>query len=345
MASIHAGAPEDWDMWIARHSDRAGFRQSTGWAAVASVLNATKFYFLDVREGGERLAGVMAGHVPLAVSVRRPMTRAFLRTIGRGGGTLEIGNGPVLAGAMTGIAFNKLLETVDSLAARLGVSEIRVTNAPPPLSGDMETRSGMAGFGYQPQEWRTALIDLTRSESDLHRRIRQAARKGIRKAREAGLTVDVFSAAGTAALAALFQARLAAGDRKKPVYDRIVATLRADAAGAYRFFVAHNPALGIVAALGTCRFDGTASEIASLRGVAKAAQRLPAQDLLHWEAFRHHRALGDVCFDLAGYSPAPRDAKEAGIRRFKEKWCGVEQTTWNFSKTLRPDIWNAFRLH
>ena len=54
------------------------------------------------------------------------------------------------------------------------------------------------------------------------------------------------------------------------------------------------------------------------------ACNLPAQDLLHWAAFQRHKNAGDRWFNLAGYSPAPINAKEDGIRRFKAKWGGRE---------------------
>ncbi len=62
----------------------------------------------------------------------------------------------------------------------------------------------------------------------------------------------------------------------------------------------------------------------------------PAQDLLHWEDFSNHKAAGDTTFNLAGFNPAPTDAKEAGIRRFKEKWGGRIVEVPQFEREKAP---------
>ncbi len=90
----------------------------------------------------------------------------------------------------------------------------------------------------------------------------------------------------------------------------------------YRFFVAQAPEGSVLATLGTYRFNGMATEIMSARSALAIERRVPAQDLLHWEVFRAHKALGDTRFNLAGFSPRPETAREAGIKRFKEKWGG-----------------------
>jgi hypothetical protein len=335
-AIVHDRAPDDWDAWLSRHRDQAGFLQCTGWAAVASALNATNFYFLEVRNGDTRNAAALAGHVPLSASVRRWPARAVERVLGRGGGMLDLGDGPVLENILDEGVLRALLETIDSLSARLGVDEIRFAGIRPASVFTMESmRALMVRFGYEPREWRSAVVDLAQGDDKLLKSVRQAARKGIRKCRELGIAVEVFAAAEAGALDSLFEAEFGRIDRRNPTYGRIIATLKADVAGAYRFFVARKPDRGIVAVLGSYRLNGTATEITSLRSADKAAQRFPAQDLLHWEAFRHYRSLGDTRFDLAGYNPNPRNAKEEGIRRFKQKWGGTEHVTWSFVKDLR----------
>jgi hypothetical protein len=89
--------------------------------------------------------------------------------------------------------------------------------------------------------------------------------------------------------------------------------------GVYTWFVALDESGDPVGTLGTYRHAGVATEVMSARDPGFA---LPSQDLLHWEVIRHHRDAGDQLFDLAGFAPEPADPKEAGIRRFKEKWGG-----------------------
>ena len=56
-----------------------------------------------------------------------------------------------------------------------------------------------------------------------------------------------------------------------------------------------------------------------------------------------HKRAGDRYFNLAGYSPAPANEKEAGIRRFKEKWGGDERSVPTFTWTREPPLLRGYR--
>ena len=88
--------------------------------------------------------------------------------------------------------------------------------------------------------------------------------------------------------------------------------------------------------MGTRRWNGIATEIYSERTIRARAEKFPVQDLLHWRAFVAHRECGDRWFDLAGFNPEPVDAKEEGIRAFKEKWHGRRVDLFLFEKGSPP---------
>lgn len=83
-------------------------------------------------------------------------------------------------------------------------------------------------------------------------------------------------------------------------------------------------------------FNGVATEIASGTMPLAYELKLPAQDLLHWEMMLEAKRLGAHTFDLAGVAPLPRNSKEEGIRRFKEKWGGRYVEYYTYRKGLIP---------
>jgi hypothetical protein len=104
----------------------------------------------------------------------------------------------------------------------------------------------------------------------------------------------------------------------------------------FRFWEVTSPSGEALATLGTYRFNGLATEVMSARTSRGIELGLPAQDLAHFEAMRWHGAAGDALFDLAGFSASPSTAKEAGIRRYKEKWGGRLVETSHYVWCERP---------
>jgi lipid II:glycine glycyltransferase (peptidoglycan interpeptide bridge formation enzyme) len=80
-------------------------------------------------------------------------------------------------------------------------------------------------------------------------------------------------------------------------------------------------------------FNGVATETASALTAHAYSQKIPAQDLLHWEMMLEAKRMGCHTFNLAGVSPNPIDPKSEGIRRFKEKWGGTFFEYTRFERT------------
>jgi hypothetical protein len=324
-AAFGAPPPGDWDEWLVACGPEAGFLQTSSWARMMHARLCAVSYVLTVEHAGARLAGALVSHVPAGMASRDWLRRGKAWVEGRGNGELICLHGPVLLNGDKREALAALLAQVDALRARVGVGQVYFSGQPVLADwGDARAiASVFSRFRYREVPWLTSVVDLTQPEEKLLAGFKHAARKGIRKCVEAGLSV-----------------RAAQGydEYRRDFYDPYIESLgtgpRPMSPGDrrwwqsggrhYRFLVAKDGAGAVHATLGTYAFNGVATEVWSGRTAAGQKANVPAGDLLHWEAFRIHKAAGDKWFNLAGFSPEPRDAKEAGIRRFKEKWGGRE---------------------
>lgn len=343
--------PADWDAWLVARGRDAGFCQTTVRSRILHARRGAVSYVLCVERDGVRVAGATLNHVLPSE------TRATLFDYGkawlamRGKGDLACVEGPVLAADDKPQALADLLVQVDALAARLGVRHIQFLGKPAMADwgDDAAVAAAFRRFGYREKPWLTSVVDLTASEERLFAGFRHAARKGVRKCIEAGLRVDVVHDAGAFRRDFYdpYVASLVTRAGTLPAASTSAAWWESDTRRYYRFLVAKDSSDTVHATLGTYAFNGVATEIMSGRTLAGRTANLPAQDLLHWEAFRIHKAAGDKWFNLAGYSADPRDAKEAGIRRFKEKWGGREIAVPQFTRGDSPvaaSIAGALRL-
>lgn len=339
MSEVTARLPLDWDFWLAEQGVASGFCQTTAWARIHAAVNGAASYVLSVNRGGKRVAGALVSLRPagtidsLSKRLRRQMS-------GNASGVLECFEGPVLTDGVSFDDVDALLTEVRELAQQLGTKVVRFSG-PPPLArwaGDASIGNAFRGFGYSETPWLTCVVDLTNSEDVLLSQLRQAARKGIRKSKDAKLFVricDSFDDYEKIFCTAYYETSIAP--------QQLDGFWQADCGRAYRFFVVQDESGAVHATLGTYRYQGVATEILSRRTAIGQTRNFPAQDLLHWEAMLYHKSIGDSFFNFAGYSPAPTDDKEAGIRRFKEKWGGEERSVPIFTWVHTPPLMRAGR--
>ena len=341
-ARVIQGIPNDWDEWLTTRETDAGFHQSSAWAEITAALNDAKSYVLTVEDGRNRVGGMLVSLRPAKYRSWAHLGRTWI--MGRGRGVLECLGGPLLGGADPAATLANLLEQFDRLARALGIGYLRFTTVPP---ADWVTNPNIAEvfgrFNYRLEPWLTSIVDLSPSESELHRNIRQSARKGIRKSREADLSVVLCRTLDDYVqdFCKPYHEAVAADGRWRPEGAREAQRWLIDRGRHYRFFVVKDGTGTVHATLGTMSYNGMATEILSTRTLAGRQTNLPAQDLLHWEVMLAHRTAGDRYFNLAGYRAMPRDDKEAGIRRFKEKWGGREVPYPEFIRGDRPFLVRA----
>lgn len=317
--------PDHWTRFVSAHGHDAGFLQTAAWARIEAAANGATHRVIDVPGPS---GGVRAGAL---VSIHRVSRR--LRGLPLPPDVvITCGDGPVFS-SRDPAGLREVLVAIDATAASLRATAVRMRGLPP-AGGRAETPELVATFrelGYQVSRWATSLVALD-GDAEMHARLKPAARKAIRRAREAGVVVrrcetrDEF-------------ARWFVGPyshwtaREDSFIAQTLAMWDADDDRAYQYFVAFLDGRPI-ATLGTYRWNGVATEIMSGRA-PDAPPAVPAQDLIHWEAFRSQRELGDRLFDLAGYNPEPSSAKEQGIQRFKRKWGGDEVGVAMFEQ-VRP---------
>jgi hypothetical protein len=292
---------ESWDAWLAKQGGDAGFLQTGRWAAISHAVNGTEAQLIVVP--GDEPAMPTAGALLLLVRSERGLE-------------LVCHEGPVLPMSSAEDALDTLLEEIGQFAAGVGAVTVRFTGGPP--TADWLRASWVtAAFerqGYRCRPWETSLVDVGRSDEELMSSVRQAARKAVRRCHELGITVVECRTLSDYEQLYLDPHRLPhEGGRELWAID---------GGEHYRFFSALDPGGVVLATLGSYRFNGVATEIESRRTTAGLDHRAPAQDLLHWELFRAHRDDGDALVNLAGFAANPSNSKEAGIRRFKEKWGG-----------------------
>lgn len=338
--------PPDWDEWLASQGNQAGFCQTSMWARIHSAVNAAMSYAVSVDRDGARVAGALLSLRPAGLKNTNMMKRVRSHIAGSASGTLECFEGPVLPMGHVQDTLADVLSQVNALAKRLGVNHVRFAGAPvlSPWAGSEDASLIFQECGYLETQWLTSVVDLTPDEDILRRNLKQAARKGIRKSQEAGLSVKLCESqdefVGTFCKAYYEDADIA---DEISIASRNEAFWQADSERSYRFFVVQDSSGNVHAALGTYSYNGVATEILSGRTAFGKSSNLPAQDLLHWESMLHHKSEGDRHFNLAGYSPNPVNEKELGIRRFKEKWGGREIAVPAFVRSREPGYVRAGR--
>jgi hypothetical protein len=338
-ADGEAGDLRDWDKWLVSQEGRAGFCQTSDWARIHAAANGAISSVVSVNVNGARVAGALVSLRPSIRDDTGLAQRWRLRIAGKAGGTLECFEGPVLPAHNVQGCLEDILSQVTELARRLGINHVHFAGAPvlAPWAGSKGASVVFQEFGYEETIWLTSVVDLTSDEETLRRNLKQAARKGIRKSLEGGLivkhckTFDEFI--GTFCKA--YYETADAGE-KHSVVSRGEALWLADEGRHYRFFVIEDSGGNIHATLGTYRYQGVVTEIMSGRTSFGRSSSLPAQDLLHWETMVRHKRGGDRYFNLAGFSPNPVNEKEAGIRRFKEKWGGREISVPSYTWSREP---------
>lgn len=69
--------------------------------------------------------------------------------------------------------------------------------------------------------------------------------------------------------------------------------------------------------------------------------KIYAGDLIKWKLIEWCKNHSIKLYDFAGVAPNPKNKKEMGIKRYKEKWGGhyIEYRVWHKSLSYRYDIW------
>lgn len=285
-------------------SPYAAYQQSRGWAAVAPRAGRHDFLFWMARSG-ERVVA--------AAVIRRTILSPgrWLATIQRG---------PVVHRAHDlGLALPGMIEALGEAGCCSVQLAPRVRGRDLPIMAEALREAGFTPLDEdrQPLHRATGIVWLDKDEAAVLAGFRQGARRQLRAAEKAGVTVRTV--ADDADLAT-YQALLDAFRAARPDYD--MGGLP-DAAGQAKLIASLGGAMLLAEkdgrAVGAHAFVRQADEaiwlsMATLDDGDSISRSAP----LLWAAMRHARALGCVGYDLAGVPLAdPHDAGEANRARFK----------------------------
>lgn len=284
-------------------SPYAAYQQSRAWAAVAPRAGRHDFVTYGAREG-ERIL--------LAAVIRRTALSPgrWLATIQRG---------PVVRRAHDlGLALPRMLTTLGAHGCCSVQLAPRVRGRDLPVMAEALRDAGFTPLADDRQSLHraTGIVWLDKSEAEILAGFRQSARRQLRAADKAGVTVRIAQEEDVGTCRSLLAAFRAA----RPDYDM---SGLPDAGGQMRLVRELGGAVLLAEkggrAVGMQAFVRQADEaiwlsMATLEGEPSAPRSAP----LLWAAMRHARALGCVGFDLAGVPlTEPRDEGEAGRARFK----------------------------
>ncbi len=172
-------------------------------------------------------------------------------------------------------------------------------------------------------QWATCLIDLRLPKEQLWKNLHRSARKSVRRAREQGVVGRRMEDGGEIGsyLRLLHQTRHDLGLDMPPAYPDETMWESLGTTGHLQIFFAEIDGR-LCHGLGVLVFNGVLYEIGVARDVAGLVGA-GAGDIVKWDIIRWGTATGQREYDLAGVSPNPLDAKEEGIRRYKEKFGGA----------------------
>jgi lipid II:glycine glycyltransferase (peptidoglycan interpeptide bridge formation enzyme) len=307
--------PPNWDKLLFEVKKETSICQSTYWARVLQKLEGAKPHFITVRDENRRALG-------LCLIVRRPFKKhGRLKNLLW---YLECIDGPVIL--QPDQAFNvteEILRSAILFAKRSLITHIQIIPARTnKWADDLEITSVYQRYGFAIRRWGTYLVDLEKGEEELFSNLKHSARKCIRKCKKMGVKVEKIK--NLEEFRDIFWKSYAKFEEefKRPVRPFSSITWEEDRDNLYHYFVAKDTDGRVLAVLGMYIFNGVATEIISSISSYAYKEKIPAQDLLHWEMMLEAKRLGCEIFDLAGVNPDPKDPKEIGIRRFKEKWGG-----------------------
>jgi hypothetical protein len=328
-------APADWDNWLDAAGANAGSRQTSWRAAQFQIEYGGSSYFLETRQDGSRVAGMLATWVP--VSGRFAGIKRMADVVGRlRYSRLEIFDGPVVPSGDLRYAA-PLIDRLDMIAKRHRVAGIRFSCFPPgyDVSDDSQIHHLLVKHGYRRIDWNTSVLSLDLPEEQAFAQLRDKERSAIRICERSGVVFHECADEES------YLRHFVRGYYGGGVLAREQRQWCANVPKYSRFFVALSADGEPLATLATYRFNGYVTVRRIKRTIAGKKSRLAVQDFLHWRVIHFHRSLGDRWFDLAGIAPDPSTEKEAGIRFFKTKWGGMEKSAPRYFKDMRSGLQRA----
>ncbi len=331
--------PDDWlekqdsSIWGAR------YEQSPQWAELSQEIGSLRPIYLQVRDGQKTIASLLLfDQIPWDPNNNRVSRALSDRITGRMKGSLSWLWGPNYFSAdpeQQRESTALILDWIDEYGHERKLFEVRgylSDHVARDEIGHIEAQ--FEQHGYARKEWGNFVIDLRLSEEELWSGMKSSARKAVKKARRNNLRfmeIKQDEEYDSLWLKSYRSFEKAAG-RKVYSPEWFQAIWRHGKGKTPRYYVAQSEKGEIMAVLAMNVFGATAREFHSAMNPQAYVEKIPAQDLLHWEMILAAKALNCEKFNLAGVDPDPQAKKARGIRQFKEKWGGQYLEYPRFSK-------------
>jgi len=312
--------------------------QSVMRARVLKKLDSAKPIFLRVLDGNELIASLLVFHkIPFDRQRKRRLWNVESIFTGNFRGWLEWHDGPIFYSKNRAVqALSELLQWIDSygMKKRLGTVANACMAHTSEFSASYQIKYVFEDNCYDASKWGTYLVDLWPDEETIWASLKQAARKSIKKAKRNDIIARKID--GIDDFRTCYYEPYLSVKNSAPSFETYRVVFDEDLDNLYSFYVVENLKGVTLGTLGMYMFNGVATEIMSALTPEAFEQKIPAQDLLHWEMILEAKRKGCHTFDLAGVNPNPQTPKEIGIRRFKEKWGGRYIEYYTYKKEMYP---------
>lgn len=339
-------APRDWGNKLKNAQFEAGFEQSAQWGKLLQTLEGAKPQYLIVRKATDDLIAALQVVHRLPWNRKKNARDRNLRHFitGKTQGWLQWGGGPVFFNSEIENnleALQMMILWMDDYCAKHKLASIRGSLSRTSQFANSELiKNHFEQSGYKTKTWASLLVDLNQDEEILWKKLKPAARKSVNRAKREGLRIEKISSLLELQekFAGPYNSFEVAAGRKALPWRNYESTWKSDKKGRYQFFCAIDTGDRILAVLAVHIFNQVATEVNSAINPVAFSEKIPAQDLLHWNIMLDMKSQDFKIFDLAGINPNPLDKAALGIRRFKEKWGGEYVEQHRFSKNSRTGL-------
>jgi lipid II:glycine glycyltransferase (peptidoglycan interpeptide bridge formation enzyme) len=333
--------PDNWDEIVKKDETRAGFCQTTSWRRIQTVFNKKTPVFLS-NDNLDKSLGFIGAQCFISEVIDKSIIKMLLRKFHfLAGSTIEIREGPVIHATNTDAEielFHQFIHVVEDFCQKKHIDWITSSglNHTNPLANSSTLKDLLQKEGFTVSLWATYIIDLSPEQDFLYKKLDHHVRARIRKASENQISIHHPETREEylEKFVRVFNSLQILNERPERPEDSFLGFWEERESINYHPFYATAQDGEIIGVLGSYQSNGVTTEVTSALHPRCHSEKLPAQDLLHWEQIVAAKNDGARYFDLAGVNPDPRNSKESGIKNFKAKWGGQYITFFRYEKCL-----------